>query len=55
MTLRILRLPSLAEDLDEVVPPRDCSPMPVHVPTREVIERQLHPAPPASWPRGRRK
>ena len=41
MTLHVLKLPSLADDLDEVVPPRDRSPMPVAIPCPEVLERQL--------------
>jgi hypothetical protein len=41
MTLHVLKLPSLADDLEEVVPPRDRSPMPIHLPAQEVIDRHL--------------
>jgi hypothetical protein len=41
MTLRVVALPSLEEALERAFRPRDCSPMPVHLPAPEVVEAHL--------------
>ncbi len=41
MSLRVVSLGSLTEELDLLIPARDCSPMPVALPRREAIEFQL--------------
>lgn len=43
MTLRAVRLTSLADELDLILPPRDKQEMPVKVPSREIIAQHLNP------------
>lgn len=55
MTLRIVELPSLAEELDRILPARDVQPLPMYLPAREIIERQLNPPAVVPYRRRRRK